>query len=117
MESCGWVSGSSIINSKQDMHMQHPSHQPPANIIRANPSHLGPLDLQPGASQRIPLGRYREADSAPEFHIQYQPDIPNIVTHEMIKLPLGDGQNYVLTCQLQSFADQPVTVTITCRNA
>ncbi len=96
--------------------MQHPS-QPATNTIRTNPSQFGPLDLQLGDSQRIPLGRYREADPAPEFYIQYQPDIPNIVTHGMIKLPLGDGQNYVLTCQLQSFYDQLVTIAIQRRNA
>jgi hypothetical protein len=91
--------------------MQHPSQQS-TNIIRANPSQLGPLDLQPGDSQRIPLGRFREADTEPQFDVHYQPDVPHVVTHEIIKLPLGDGQSYVLTCQLQSFYDQPVTVTV-----
>jgi hypothetical protein len=96
--------------------MQHPRH-PSTNVIRANPTQFGPLDLQPGDSQRVPLGRYREADAEPQFDVHYQPDVPRIVTHEIIKLPLGDGQNYVLTCQLQSFYDQLVTVAIQRRNA
>lgn len=96
--------------------MKLPS-QTSARLLRANPTTFGPLALKPGESRHVSLGRYLEADSAPEFDVHYQPTVPHIVAHEIIKLPLGDDQTYVLTCQLQSFSDQPVAVTIQRRSS
>src|SRR5690242_7342246 len=92
--------------------MQHARQQANANVIRDNPTEFGPLTIKANGSHRLPLGRYREADPTPQFNVHYEPAIPRIVTHEIIKLPVDDGRDYVLFGQFQSFYDQDVRVRV-----
>jgi hypothetical protein len=91
--------------------MQHTQRHAQTNTIRENPKTFEPVILQPLGGIRIPLGRYRDTEPEPQFDIRYEPALPHIISHELLKLPIDDN-SYTLTSQLQSFHDQPVTVLV-----
>ena len=91
--------------------MQHPKHHAQTKTIRDNPTSFEPVTLKPLGSTRISLGRYRDTEPEPQFDIHYEPALPHIISHEILKLPIGDS-SYTLTSQVQSFHDEPVTVRV-----
>lgn len=91
--------------------MQQSNHRPRINTVRENPTTFDPVTIAPHASARLPLGRFRDTDPIPQFEIRYEPNLPNIMTHELIRLSLNNGF-YVLTGQFQSFHDAELTVIV-----
>jgi hypothetical protein len=91
--------------------MQQPD-QPLTKRTRGNPHTFEPILVKANANERLPLGRYREDDPEPKFTIDYEPAVPEVITHEIIKLPLNDGCSYTLSAHFQNFYDQDVAVTV-----
>lgn len=92
--------------------MQHPQRQPNTNVIRNDSIEFGPVTIEANGSQRLPLGRYRKSEPEPQFNVHYEPAVPQIVTHEIIRLPVDDGRSYQLYCHFQNFYDHDVTVKV-----
>lgn len=66
--------------------------------------------IEPNEMHKAELGRYREKDPEPTFHIYYGPHEPHVVTHHKSKL--SDGEIYILFIRFQNFGDKPCSITI-----
>jgi hypothetical protein len=74
------------------------------------PGFIKSVTVEPGELETVHLGLFEGIMPEPEVTISFHPYTPDGVTYTLACIPRGDMCE--LACQLQSYSDAPVKVTV-----